>query len=235
VPWLRGRAVVAVLVLVLVLVAALGGAGGDGLRGPRRLPLIALATVPAVSLLFRPQSRHFLPLLPLAIAIVGTRLRRRPGERHPRLVAALRLAFGGVLLAGLASAWVTWAAPANGAASMDSWIRELREETRARPVRLLASWYGDRVCRLVGPGCRPVSLPEFIDGQEIDAALIGPDWAKRSDVRGDDRLAGFASRPEDLGCQAGAVLPEGFRVVRCHPPLRRRPRPPAASADGRSG
>src|SRR5439155_23974637 len=154
VPWPRGRAVLAALVVALVLLAALEGGRRDWLLGPQMLSLIAFAAIPAVSLIFRPQSRHLLPLLPLSIVIVGTRLRGRTDERHPRLTTGFRLAFAGVLLAGLASVWVAWLRPATGEASVDGWIRELRPESRAGRVRLLASWYGDRACGFVGPGCR---------------------------------------------------------------------------------
>src|SRR5207249_9490244 len=185
--------------------------------------------------IFRPQSRHLLPLLPLSIVIVGTRLRGRTDERHPRLTTGFRLAFAGVLLAGLASVWVAWLRPATGEASVDGWIRELRPESRAGRVRLLASWYGDRACGFVGPGCRAVSLGDFIDGAEVDAALIGPDWAARPDVRGDARVGGFCSQPERFGCRARAVTPDGFRLVRCRPPLRLPPRVPPPPGDRPSG
>jgi len=235
VPWLRGRAVLAALVVALVLLAALAGGRRDWLRGSQMLSPIAFAAIPAVSLIFRPQPRHLLPLLPLSIVIVGTRLRGRTDERHPRLTAGLRLAFAGVLLAGLAGVWAAWLRPATGEASVDGWIRELRRESQAGRVRLLASWYGDRACGLVGPGCRAIPLGDFIEGAEVDAALIGPDWAARPDVRGDARVRGFCSQPERFGCRARAVTPDGFRLVRCRPPLRLPPRASPPPGDGPSG
>jgi len=217
--------------VLLVLLAALDGARSHVHHGPGILPLLALATIPAVSLMFRPQARHLLPLLPLAIVVAGTRLRRRPDERRPRVAAGLRLAFAGVLLVGLTGAWAVWArTPAPNQASLDGWIRELRPEARAGPVRLLASWYADRACGLVGSDCRPVPLADFIDGREIDVALIGPDWPARPDVQRDARVRRFVSRPEDFGCAGSAATPDGFRLVRCRPPLRLAPVGPAAGA-----
>ena len=231
VPWLRGREALAAAVVLLALLAALDGARSHVHHGPGILPLLALATIPAVSLMFRPQARHLLPLLPLAIVVAGTRLRRRPDERRPRVAAGLRLAFAGVLLVGLTGAWAVWArTPAPNQASLDGWIRELRPEARAGPVRLLASWYADRACGLVGSDCRPVPLADFIDGREIDVALIGPDWPARPDVQRDARVRRFVSRPEDFGCAGSAATPDGFRLVRCRPPLRLAPVGPAAGA-----
>jgi len=229
VPWLRGREVLAAAVVLLVFVAVTLGARSGELHVPRILPLLALATIPAVSLIFRPQARHLLPLVPLAIVVAATGIRRRADERPPSLAGGLRLAFAGVLLVGLASPWVFWArTPAPIEASLGGWIRELRREARAGPMRLLASWYADRVCGLVGPDCHPVSLADFIDGHEMDGALIGPDWAARPDVQRDARVRGFVSRPEAFGCAGSTATPDGFRLVRCRSPLRLAPTAPAA-------
>jgi hypothetical protein len=229
VPWVRGREMLAAAAVLLFVLAATVGARSRERHGPPILPLLALATIPAVSLIFRPQARHLLPLLPLAIIVAGTGLRKPPGERPPRLAGGLRLAFAGVLLIGLASPWAFWArTPAPIEASLDGWIRELRREARARPVRLLASWYVDRACRLVGPDCRPVSLADFIAGHEVDVALVGPDWAAQPEVQRDARVREFVSRPEELGCAGSAATPDGFRLVRCPRPLRLAPaRPPS--------
>ena len=123
--------------------------------------------------------------------------------------------------------WARTLAPPG--ASLAGWIRDLRLEVRLGPLRLLASWYADRACALVGPDCRAVSLRDLTDGDEVDVALIGPDWAARPDVQGDARVRAFLARPEDFGCSGGTSTPEGFRLVRCRPPLKLTPRPPAAS------
>jgi hypothetical protein len=220
-PW---REMLAAAVVVAALLATFAGVRSSHLRSPHLAPLLALATIPSVSLVFRPQARHFLPLLPLAVVLVGTALRPGAEERHPRLGGGLRAVFIGVLLLGLASPWVHWARmPPLPGVSLDGWIRSLRHDARRGRLRLLASWYADRACALVGPDCRAVSPADFIDGHEVDVVLIGPDWAARPDVQGDPRVRAFVSRPEDFGCDAGTSTPEGFRLVRCRPPLKLAP------------
>jgi len=62
----------------------------------------------------------------------------------------------------------------------------------------------------------------------VSGAAAAP-AAARPDVQGDARVRAFLARPEDFGCSGGTSTPEGFRLVRCRPPLKLTPRPPAAS------
>ena len=219
-PWVRLRVILGAAAVVLIGMAALAGATRGRLRDPRLLPLLALATVAAVSLLFRPQARHFLPLLPLAVVLAGRGLRSGADVGDGRLGSTLRSAFACVLFLGLASAWASLArTPPAAAASLATWVRDLRRDVHDRPLRLLASWYADRVCALVGPECATVSLPAFIGGQETDMVLIGPDWPARPEVQAHAQLRAFLARPEAFGCTGGSATPEGFRLVRCRPPL----------------
>lgn len=219
VPWpfpLRAAAAAAVLVLVLVTAAA-GARSTARVRGPSLDPLLSLATIPFVSLLFRPAARHLEPLLPLAVVLAGAALKNEPDETPAGLRTGGRWLFGGVLLLGLASPWVFWARTPPPSPALTGWIRDLRQDARSRPVRLLATWYGERTCGLVGPSCRVVSIDEFRGGGDVDAALLGPDWDARADVRSDPRLRSLPSRPEDYGCAARAPAADGFRFIRCGP------------------
>ena len=225
-----GVEVLGATVVAAILLAAGAGAVRARRRGqPHLAPLLALAVVSSVSLVFRPQSRHFLPVLPLAVVLAGTGLLSPPAAGARGAWSALKLFLGALLLLGLASPWAFWAlAPERREASMAGWIRGLRQRAASRPVRLLSSWYADRVCALVGPNCRAVSLDaeadhrrslsDFIDQQEVDTVLVGPDWEGREDVQRDARLRLFLSRPGDFGCTATPAS-EGFRLVSCVAPL----------------
>ena len=219
------REALATTVLVLVLVAAAAGARKPArVRGPSLTPLLALATLPSVSLLFRPAARHLEPLLPLVVVLVGTALKTESDEAPSGLRTGGRWLFAGALLLGLASPWAFWARTPAPSPALTEWIRGLRLDARSRPVRLLGTWYADRTCALVGPSCRVVSIAEFLGGHEVDAAVIGPDWDARADVRSDPRLRGLPSRPEDYDCVASAAPADGFRFIRCGPAGRRGPR-----------
>jgi hypothetical protein len=222
IPWpFPLRAAVATAVLVLVIVTAAAGARNAArVRGPSLDPLLVLATVSCVSLLFRPAARHLEPLLPLAVVLAGAALRNEPGEASSGLRSGGRWLFGGVLLLGLASPWAFWARTAPPSPALTEWIRDLRRHARSGPVELLGTWYAERTCALVGPSCRAVSIDEFRGGQKVNAALIGPDWEARADVRNDPRLRSLPSRPEDYGCTASAPPADGFRFIRCGPSLR---------------
>jgi hypothetical protein len=220
------REALAATVLVLVLVTAPAGARKlVRASGPSLTPLLALATLPSVSLLFRPAARHLLPVLPLVVVLVGTALKIEPDEAPSRVRAGRRWLFGSALLLGLVSPWAFWAHTTPPAPTLTEWIRGLRQDARSGPVRLLGTWYADRTCALVGPSCRAVSIAEFLEGQEVDAALIGPDWDARADVQSDARLRKLPSRPEDYGCVASAPPADGLRLIRCGPAGRRGPPP----------
>ena len=222
VPWpFPLRAAVAAAALWLVLVTAAAGARRTArARRPSLDPLLALATIPLVSLLFRPAARHLEPLLPLALVLTGAALKSEPDPAPSALRTASRGLFGGMLLLGLASPWAFWARTPPPSQALTGWIRDLRQDARTRPIRLLATWYGERTCGLVGPSCRAVSIDEFRGGRDADAALLGPDWDARADVRSDPRLRSLPSRPEDYGCTASAPPADGFRFIRCGPSLR---------------
>jgi hypothetical protein len=237
-----GMEILGAMVVAATVLAAGAGAVRSRSADPSSLtPLLALAAVSCVSLVFRPQSRHFLPVLPLLVVLAGAGLLSPPaGAGAARSV--LKLFLGCLLLLGLASPWAFWArTPERREASMAEWIRGLRQRAASRPMRLLASWYADRVCALVGPNCRAVSLDaeadhrrslsDFIDEQEVDAVLVGPDWGGREDVQRDARLRLFLSRPGDFGCTATPAS-EGFRLVTCTAPLRLTPRPVNAPRRG---
>jgi hypothetical protein len=160
-PWAAGLGAGA---MIAVLAAAFGGARQTrSPSGPSLVPLMALTAIPLVSLVFRPQARHLLPLLPLLVVLAGRALGApfRGGG-----LAALRAACACLLLGGLAAPWATWAMTAPDRA-LEARLRVLREAARTRPVRVRASWYADRICALVGPRCEVVDPP--VDADVVDA------------------------------------------------------------------
>ena len=177
-----------------------------GAAEPPVTPLAALAVIPAVSLLFRPQARHLLPLVPLLVVLCGRGLAARGGRLRHVLSAVL----AGVLLTATLAPWTLWMRVPRPPTSLAARLRELRQEARAQPLRVLASWYADRVCALVGSRCEPLS----IGAPRADVVFIDAAWAARPEVQADPRLRAFVADPARFGCVADPPE-DGVRFVRC--------------------
>jgi MFS family permease len=155
-----------------VLAATVWGALQTAPRGGSRLTgILALAAVPLASLAFRPQARHWLPLLPLVLLLAGRGLGAPTGSARTRLRAIACVLCGMLLLAGAIAPWATWALTPRPKPSVEDRLRELREHGRIRPVHVAAAWYADRICALVGPQCQVVALGQ---DRSPDAVVVDP-------------------------------------------------------------
>ena len=196
-------------------------------------PLLVFGTIPIFGLLMiQPTTEYLLPLVPLLLLLIGLELEDWIISKNwPSNILIMLL-----LCAIIAMASIRIEAEIRVLGSSQVPLRvallSMRAEAQRKPtqpVRVMASWYADRICGLMQPqacvarNLLPTDTPvapqqsaaSLFGGGQTDWLIVGPDWQRLGSIQSDPVLREWSLELPTHGCQLAFESRECFFVYDC--------------------